>query len=196
MLKEQTMHRKMAKSLGLGLALAALLFGLFFCMNNDRANSLTNAKAKDDKEKMTTAKSLGRAFVEVAKKVQPAVVNITTEKTITMKPWDRYGEDFFKVSPFEDFFKGFGFSPREKGKEFRHKQRSGGSGVIVDKEGYILTNNHVVEDTDKIKVRLNDGREFTATLKGQDSRTLYALPRLQNEWSAPERGSQPRRSTR
>jgi serine protease Do len=171
--KEQTMVKKMAKSLGMGLALVALLFGLFFCMNNDRANSLSNTK--DDKEKMTTAKSLGRAFVEVAKKVQPAVVNITTEKTVTMRPWDRYGEDFFKGSPFEDFFKGFGFSPREKGKEYRHKQRSGGSGVIVDREGYILTNNHVVEDTDKIKIRLNDGREFTATLKGQDSRTDLAV---------------------
>ncbi len=172
MFKEQTMYKKMAKSLGLSLAFLGLLFGLFFCMNNDRANSLTNAK--EDKGKMVTAKSLGRAFVEVAKKVQPAVVNITTEKTITMKPWDRYGEDFFKGSPFEDFFKGFG-SPREKGKEYRHKQRSGGSGVIVDKEGYILTNNHVVEDTDKIKVRLNDGREFTATLKGQDPRTDLAV---------------------
>ena len=45
----------------------------------------------------------------------------------------------------------------------------------MDKEGYILTNNHVVEDTDKIKVRLNDGREFTATLKGQDPRTDLAV---------------------
>ena len=167
------MYKKMARNVGLGFAFAALLFGLFFCINNDRANSLTNPK--EDKERPTTAKSLGRAFVEVAKKVQPAVVNITTEKTITMKPWDRYGEDFFKGSPFEDFFRGFGFSPREKGKEYRHKQRTGGSGVIVDKEGYILTNNHVVEDTDKIKVRLNDGREFTATLKGQDPRTDLAV---------------------
>ena len=173
MLKERMMYKKMAKSLGLGLAFVALLFGLFFCINNDRANSLTTTK--DDKEKMTTAKSLGRAFVEVAKKVQPAVVNVTTEKTITMRPWERYGEDFFRGSPFEDFFKGFGFPPREKGKEYRQKQRSGGSGVIVDKEGYILTNNHVIEGADKVKVKLNDGREFTATVKGQDSRTDLAV---------------------
>jgi Do/DeqQ family serine protease len=163
------MRKKMTKGLVWSFSFLALLFGLFFCMDSDRVNSLP----KNDQ--LTTAKSLGHAFVEVAKKVQPAVVNITTEKTITMSPWDRYGEDFFKGSPFEDFFRGFGFSPREKGKEYKQKQRSGGSGVIVDKEGYVLTNNHVVEETDKVKVRLNDGREFIATVKGQDSRTDLAV---------------------
>jgi Do/DeqQ family serine protease len=163
------MSNKMTKGLVLGLSLLFLLFGLFFCMGKDKADSLP----KNDK--LTTVRSIGQAFVEVVKKVQPSVVNVTTEKTITMRPWERYGEDFFKGSPFEDFFKGFGFSPREKGKEYRHKQRSGGSGVIVDKEGYILTNNHVVEGADKVKIRLNDGREFTAIVKGQDSRTDLAV---------------------
>ena len=163
------MGKKMTKGLIWSLSFLVILFGLFFCTDSDRVNSLP----KNDK--LTTARSLGLAFVEVAKKVQPSVVNVTTEKTITVKPWERYGEDFFKGSPFEDFFKGFGFSPREKGKEYRHKQRSGGSGVIVDKEGYILTNNHVVEGADKVKVRLIDGREFTAMIKGQDSRTDLAV---------------------
>ncbi len=162
------MYKKIVKRSVLGLAFLALLFGLFFCMDSNRANSLPKT------DKLTTARSLGQAFVEVAKKVQPAVVNVTTEKTITMKPWERFGDDFFKGSPFEDFFRGFG-SPRERGKEYRQKQRSGGSGVIVDKEGYILTNNHVVEGADKVKVRLNDGREFTATTKGQDPRTDLAV---------------------
>jgi len=159
------MYKKIVKRSVLGLAFLVLLFGLFFCMDSHRANSLPKS------DKLTTARSLGQAFVEVAKKVQPAVVNVTTEKTITMKPWERFGDDFFKGSPFEDFFRGFGFPPRERGREYRQKQRSGGSGVIVDKEGYILTNNHVVEGADKVKVRLNDGREFTATVKGQDPRT-------------------------
>jgi len=163
------MSHKMTKGLVLGLSLFFLLFGLIFCMGKDKADSLP----KNDK--LTTVRSIGQAFVEVVKKAQPSVVNVTTEKTITVKPWEKYGEDFFKGSPFEDFFKGFGFSPREKGKEYRHKQRSGGSGVIVDKEGYILTNNHVVEGADKVKIRLNDGREFTAIVKGQDSRTDLAV---------------------
>jgi serine protease Do len=167
--KERIMRNKMTKGLVLGLSLFFLLFGLIFCMGKDKADSLP----KNDK--LTTVRSIGQAFVEVVKKAQPSVVNVTTEKTVTVKPWERYGEDFFKGSPFEDFFKGFGFSPREKGKEYRHKQRSGGSGVIVDKEGYILTNNHVVEGADKVKIRLNDGREFTAIVKGQDSRTDLAV---------------------
>ena len=162
------MWRKMTHKIIWGTLFVTLLFGLFFCIDHDRANSLP----KNDK--LTTAKSLGQAFIEVAKKVQPSVVNITTEKTITMRPGDRFGEDFFRGSPFEDFFRGFG-SPREREREYKHKQRSGGSGVIVDKEGYILTNNHVVEGVEKVKVKLNDGREFTATVKGQDSRTDLAV---------------------
>jgi len=161
------MCNKMTKRLVLSLAFFAVLSGLFFYTNRDRAESLPKH------DELTSIKSLGQAFVEVAKKVQPSVVNIATEKTITMRPWDRFGEDFFKGSPFEEFFRGFGSPPREE--ERMYKQRSGGSGVIVDKEGYILTNYHVIEEADKVRVRLNDGREFAATVKGQDSRTDLAV---------------------
>ncbi len=163
------MRNKITNGLVLGSVIIAILFGLFFFINRDHADSLPKH------EELTTIKSLGQAFVEVAKQVQPSVVNITTEKTIAMQPWNRFGEDFFKGSPFEDFFRGFGFGPPGGGREYQYKQRSGGSGVIVDKEGYILTNNHVVEGADKVKVRLNDGREFIATIKGQDPRTDLAV---------------------
>jgi len=167
------MRNKMTKGLVLSLAFLAVLSGFFFYTGRDRADSLPKH------DELTTIKSLGQAFVEVAKNVQPSVVNITTEKTITMRPWDRFGGDFFKGSPFEEFFKGFSSPPREEGNVY--KQRSGGSGVIVDKEGYILTNNHVIEGADKVKVRLNDGREFTATVKGQDSRTDLAVLHIKAE---------------
>jgi len=72
----------MAKRIDLGAWRHLLLFGLFYCMENNKAVSLTRAIRIN----LTTARSLGQAFVEVAKKVQPAVVNITTEKTVTLKP--------------------------------------------------------------------------------------------------------------
>ncbi len=165
------MEKKRTESLVWKVLVITIIFTLFLATGGGPAG----ASSKEDKDKITTARTLGRAFVEVAKRIQPSVVNITTEKTISMRPWEKNGDDFFKGSPFEDFFKGFGFSPKEKGKEYRQKQRSGGSGVIVDKEGYVLTNNHVVEGADKVKVRLNDGREFTATVKGQDKRTDLAV---------------------
>jgi S1-C subfamily serine protease len=59
-------------------------------------------------ESLSVAKDLGNAFVEVAKKMQPSVVSIQSEQTVTVAPWEGFGEDFFKGTPFEDFFKGRG----------------------------------------------------------------------------------------
>ena len=123
------------------------------------------AAADKSSQPVISAKELGRAFVEVSKKVQPSVVSIRSEKTVTSSsPWEGH-EDFFKGSPFEDFFKGRGAPPQKR------KQTSGGSGVIVDPKGYILTNNHVVAGAEKITVRLSDGRELKGTVKGTDQRT-------------------------
>ena len=102
------MRNAMTKGLILGFAFMVVLFGLFFFMNKDRANSLPKH------DELTTIKSLGQGFVEVAKEVQPSVVNITTEKTVTMRPWDRFGEDFFKGSPFEGISLGVSVLPLEK----------------------------------------------------------------------------------
>jgi serine protease Do len=122
---------------------------------------------------IVTVRDLGRAFVEVAKKVQPSVVSIRSERTVTSSsPWEGH-EDFFKGSPFEDFFKGHGGPPTKR------KQTSGGSGVIVDPKGYILTNNHVVAGADKITVRLVDGQELKGTVKGTDQKTDLAVVQVE-----------------
>ena len=81
----------------------------------------------------------------------------------------------------EDFFNKF-FN-QDQQKEF--KQRSLGSGFIIDKDGYIVTNNHVVENADKIKVILKDEKEFEAEIVGRDPNTDIALIRIKSGYNLP-----------
>jgi len=118
--------------------------------------------------------SLQDSFVHVAQTVKPAVVNIAT----TQKPRPaerRRGQvpPSFQ-GPFRDFF-GDDFFERFFGEQPQREQHSLGSGVIVDKRGYILTNNHVIERADEIEVRLSDKRKFKATVVGKDPKTDLAV---------------------
>ena len=115
----------------------------------------------------TAANDWRIGFVEVAKKVKPSVVSIRSERTVTVG--SGFGEDFFKGTPFEDFFKQHGGPPAKR------KQTGEGSGVVVDTKGYILTNYHVVAGAEKISVHLFDGRELKGTVRGTDSRTDLAV---------------------
>ncbi|ANA39441.1 peptidase [Geobacter anodireducens] len=120
---------------------------------------------------ITWAKELAPDFVELAKKLKPSVVNISTAKTV--KPQTQFRRPFntpFGNDPFQDFFDRFfdNMQPRQ------YKQRSLGSGFIID-GGYILTNNHVVNGADEIKIKLADGREFKAEVKGLDEKLDLAL---------------------
>jgi serine protease Do len=113
------------------------------------------------------------SFSEVARAVSPAVVNIRTEKVVKRgRPAFRhFRSPFGEEDPFHDFFeKFFGDRPR---REF--KERSLGSGFIIDKEGHIVTNNHVIENADKIKVKLKNGKEYNAEIVGRDPKTDIAL---------------------
>jgi serine protease Do len=113
-------------------------------------------------------------FTQLAEQAKAGVVNIRTVKTVNGGgPVFRhfFGRDpRGQEDPFHDFF---GFGPQ---REF--KQRSLGSGFLIDKGGYIVTNNHVVEDADQIKVRLYDESEFDATVVGRDPKTDIALIKI------------------
>ena len=114
-------------------------------------------------------------FSALAKQVQPGVVNIRTVKsTKEGGPVFRhfFGNPFGNRDPNRDPFGEGG-----PGREF--KQRSLGSGFIVDRDGFIVTNNHVVENADQIKVRLSDDREFDAKIIGRDNKTDLALIRIE-----------------
>ena len=111
----------------------------------------------------TALNALGNAFADVAEKVNPAVVTISTETVVSGRQ-----RSPFSGSPFEDFFRRM--YPQEG-----FKQQGLGSGVLVQSDGIILTNNHVIENADDIVVRLIDGREFAAEVKGRDPRTDLAV---------------------
>ena len=119
----------------------------------------------------------GQNFVDIAKAVKPAVVNISTTRS------GRSGEGPH-VSPFDDpFFRRFfgdEFWRRfEQQQPRERKERSLGSGVVVDPKGVIITNNHVVSKADEIKVLLSDKREFKAKLIGTDTKTDIAVLKIE-----------------
>ena len=126
----------------------------------------------------------GKAFASVARETSPAVVFIQVEKTV-QQPAVQFFPPFGEGSPFgDDFFRHFFGTPQPgQPKQFRQapqQQRvvGQGSGFIISKDGYILTNNHVVGDADKVTVKLQDGREFTAKTIGADVHSDVAVIKI------------------
>ena len=118
---------------------------------------------------------LPSSFKDTARQVKSSVVNISTVKNVKgMLPFGGGGTG----DPFFDrFFGGQGGGQREQS----FKTRSLGSGVIIDAmSGYVLTNNHVVEDADEIKVKLSDKRELDGEIVGRDPKTDLAVVKLKN----------------
>jgi serine protease Do len=120
------------------------------------------------------SKMIPESFSALAEASSPAVVNIRTVKI--SKEGGRVFRHFYKgpnenEDPMKDFFDRF--FEQDPNREF--KQRSLGSGFIIDKSGFIVTNNHVVENADQITVQLNSGKEFEAQIVGRDPNTDIAL---------------------
>ncbi len=112
-------------------------------------------------------------FVELSQRLKPAVVNISTTKIVQprrpMMPGPRSPQDEFFEEFFDRFFRG---QPQAR------PQRSLGSGFIITADGFIITNNHVVEGADEITVRLGDGRSFIAEIRGLDPKLDVALLKI------------------
>jgi serine protease Do len=121
------------------------------------------------------------SFADLVERVSPAVVTVTVEQQ--MKPTQSFNPEELP-EPFRDFFNQFG---GEGGRQFLqpHKAVAMGSGFIIDKSGFIVTNNHVVADGKKITVKLPDGREFTAKLLGSDEATDIALLKVKSDKPLP-----------
>ena len=121
-------------------------------------------------------------FVTLARKTRPIVVNISTTQTSEARGSQEFGSPFGDDDPFNDFWRRFFGGPAPRGPQ---RQRSLGSGFIIDGDGSILTNNHVVENASKIVVKLSDDQEYEAKVIGRDPKTDIAIIRINAKTNLP-----------
>ncbi len=138
-----------------------------------------------DTEGIDTLRRLGKAFANIAEKTSPAIVGIKVQKTITQnyRSMDNWPFDDRSFDPFNDDFFDYFFrrrTPQRQSPQRKYLQRAQGSGFIISADGYILTNNHLVGETDEdgITVTLSDGRELTAKTVGTDPESDVALIKI------------------
>ncbi len=157
----------------------------FFILSVILAAGVNIAKADSSADNEILNRS-SKAFVNVVKKAQPAVVHIKVEKTTRNPSRNQGGEDIFNHPFFDQFFGPQYRQQRpQQPRQREHKQRGQGSGFIISKDGFILTNNHVIEDADIIKVSLSDDREFDAKVIGADPQSDVALLKIEDPENLP-----------
>jgi serine protease Do len=169
---------------GAGIAVA-FLCGLVFASGFDLTNfswaqgRVTPPSTKPAPSQIASAAETQSAFEAVADAARPAVVSIETERFARTRPAQsrpRGGRGGQQLPPgFEDFFRQF------DGPGSDAPEESSGSGFIVTNDGYILTNNHVVADADKVTVTLYDKRQYEAKVVGRDSTTDVAVVKIEEK---------------
>src|SRR4051812_26435354 len=131
------------------------------------------------------AREVGDAFVQVADRLAPSVVQVTVQGHARSAARRSRGDgNPFEGTPFEHFFEPFGDSPRDQ----QQSTTGMGSGVAIDDQGHILTNNHVVEDADDVRVRFVDGKELGAKVVGTDPKTDLAVIKVDGKTQPAEFG--------
>jgi Do/DeqQ family serine protease len=152
------------------LAALSLCCLLAACQKKDagapftESNRSADAPVKEVPRELLTSQ---QAFTAVSKAVTPAVVNISTVSKKQLR------QPFFEFSPFfDDFFGGGQPRPRSR------RENSLGSGFIINREGYIITNDHVVKDAESIQVKLSNDKVYNAKIVGEDSKTDIAVIKI------------------
>ncbi len=121
----------------------------------------------------SNSKAVPESFADLAEKLMPSVVNISTTQTIVTNT-NPFPFEFPPGSPFEDMFKEFG-TPQKR------KSAALGSGFIIDEKGIVVTNNHVIQDAEDIIVRVNGDQEFKAKVLGADPLMDIAVLQLETD---------------
>jgi serine protease Do len=178
-------HKRRIVPLVTGVAIFSFLVGTLVSSSLKISSSLQAFESEPAGISGPAAAGESQSFAALAEKLMPVTVNISTTKIVKgrqgplMQP--------FRDDPFRNFF-GDEFSERFFGgrvPQQEQKLTSLGSGFIIDKEGHIITNNHVIEGADEIKVRLSDKEEYDAKIVGRDDKTDIALIKIAPDKDLP-----------
>jgi serine protease Do len=177
----QSQHHRAGKR-----TLAAIAFS-FFLMGLIAASGLewTGAAVATEPQAMSPGtvpevSSRPTSFAEIAKRMSPTVVNIKVTKVqpASSGPWSMRGDQ-----PFGEFFERFFKDMPQRSPQFR--QQGSGSGVIISPDGYIVTNEHVIDGADTVSVTLTDQQEFEAKVVGRDPKTDLAVLKIEAKQKLP-----------
>jgi serine protease Do len=160
------LQEKLFKKILTSFFAAVLLFGLMML-----TGPLVTTADSAEKDPPQRLEALGKAFRDVSKKISPSVVYISTVYTMESLP-EQYQELFDN-----EFFRRFFGIPKQR----EYQRRGLGSGFILNEEGYILTNSHVVKKAEEITVTLPDKREFDATVVGTDPMSDVAVIKIEGK---------------
>ncbi|MCX5801762.1 MAG: DegQ family serine endoprotease [Candidatus Eisenbacteria bacterium] len=163
--------------LTLGIYIASDVGLVRFGFGSEKGKAVTLGSSEQIPEGLLLLQNTSKAFVMVAKMVRPVVVTISSEKVVKSADVQRNTPG----SPFDEFFGDdfFGKFFRGPVPEGEMRQRGIGSGVIVSKDGYVLTNYHVIADADKIQVTLYNDKKYDAKVVGSDSKTDVAVIKIE-----------------
>ena len=181
--------RRQSRVIALGTAAAIVVvglgaFGFLPPVQNVKIAGPVMVAQNDTAARSATPRMLENSapfsFADLVERVSPAVVTITSETTTT----DSDDADSQIPQQFRDLFNQFG-GPGLRPQPQPHRALSAGSGFIIDKTGYVVTNNHVVDSSKKVTVKLPDGRSFTAKVIGTDPATDVALLKIESKTPLP-----------
>jgi len=176
---ERTTKRALSFSALIG---AAVVFGMVVAGS---VNVTPRSEAQREATPAARPRSGGvllPSFADTAQEAMPSVVSITSTDIVKGNRGRRYQNPFGEGDPFEFFFgPPGGGGPNRRGQrpdEEEHKEVQGGTGFIISEDGYVVTNNHVIDGADKIEVRINNREKYAAKLVGKDPATDLALLKI------------------
>lgn len=127
------------------------------------------------------ARGAPESFADLAEQISPAVVNITTTTVVASRTGPNLGPIVPEGSPFEEFFRDFNRRNNQQGERPPRRSQALGSGFVISEDGFIVTNNHVIEGADEILIEFFSGGELPATVIGTDANTDIALLKVESD---------------